>query len=62
MKYYIATSLLRITDHNLVREALKGFGHGISLETVYEADYTLKIHRSSKKRATGRSPWLSHSV
>jgi hypothetical protein len=29
MKYYIATSLARVTDHNLVRDALKRLGHTI---------------------------------
>jgi hypothetical protein len=29
MKYYIATSLSRVTAHNLVRDALMKFGHAI---------------------------------
>jgi nucleoside 2-deoxyribosyltransferase len=32
MKYYIATSLSRITDHNFVRDALKRCGHEISYD------------------------------
>lgn len=32
MKYYIATSLSRATDHNLVRDALRGCGHAISYD------------------------------
>jgi hypothetical protein len=35
MKYYIATSLLRITAHNLVIDTLKRFGHAIS----YDLDF-----------------------
>ncbi len=32
MKYYIATSLLRMAAHNLVREALKTLGHEIAYD------------------------------
>jgi nucleoside 2-deoxyribosyltransferase len=32
MKYYIATSLQRSTDHNLVRDTLKNFGHALSYD------------------------------
>lgn len=32
MKYYIATSLLRMKEHNIVRDSLKNFGHQISYD------------------------------
>lgn len=46
MKYYIATSLSRITDHNLVRDTLKKFGHAIS--------YDWTLHGSVKSVSTER--------
>lgn len=46
MKYYIATSLSRIEDHNLVRDALKRCGHAIS--------YDWTLHVSVKSVSLGR--------
>jgi len=40
MKYYIATSLLRMTAHNIVRDALKTIG--------YEITYDWTLHGSVK--------------
>jgi len=38
MKYYIATSLSRMMDHNLTRDALKILGHEISYDwTLHES-------------------------
>ena len=39
MKYYIATSLLRTTAHNIVRDALRILGHEISYDwTLHEGN------------------------
>jgi hypothetical protein len=34
----------------------------VEVKTVYEANNTLTIHAAPKKRATSRSPWLSHGI
>jgi hypothetical protein len=46
MKYYIATSLSRISSHNLVRDTLMKFGHEIS--------YDWTLHGSVKSESTER--------
>lgn len=46
VKYYIATSLSRIADHNLTRDTLKRFGHVIS--------YDWTLHGSVKSVSTDR--------
>lgn len=46
MKYYIATSLSRILDHNLVRDALKRCGHAISYDwTLHGSVKSVSIER-----------------
>lgn len=35
MKYYIATSLSRMTAHNIVRDGLKNWGHEISYDWTF---------------------------
>jgi hypothetical protein len=46
MKYYIATSLLRIPEHNLVRDALSGCGHTLSYDwTLHGSVQSVSIER-----------------
>lgn len=46
MKYYIATSLSRGIAHNLVRDALKRFGHAISCDwTLHGSVKSVSIER-----------------
>ena len=46
MRYYIATALSKIADHNLIREALKRFKHTIS--------YDWTLHGSVKSVSVAR--------
>jgi len=46
VKYYIATSLARAKSHNLVRDALNGFGHEISYDwTLHGSVKSISIDR-----------------
>jgi hypothetical protein len=46
MKCYIATSLLRITDHHLVRDSLTSFGYTISYDwTLHGSVKSVSIKR-----------------
>lgn len=46
MKFYIATSLSRIKDHNLVRNALMAYGHKLT----YDWTLQLSVESVSRKR------------
>lgn len=46
MKYYIATSIKRIKEHNLIRDALNALGHNIT--------YDWTIHGSVKNTSSER--------
>jgi hypothetical protein len=46
MKFYIATSLSRIADHNFVRDALTALGHNISYDwTVHGSVKSVSVER-----------------
>ena len=46
MKYYIATSLSRVTAHHLVRDALKRFGHAICYDwTLHGSVKSVSLER-----------------
>lgn len=46
MKYYIATSLSRVTEHNLIRDSLKTFQHEIAYDwTLHGSVKSVSIER-----------------